>query len=337
MIFKMRAGSGAAVTGTGGRLVWLAWRLVAIALGVCVVLASVVAPAFAHEATATMAAVAGDAEVRLPGSGQWLRAERGTRLGAGTRVRTGEDASASIAIGAGAMLELGPETDVLLAEDGTHGTDGDASIVVKQFEGHIELELRLQAHHYLKSTVVTPHAAVNMRTQFRFQILKVSVGPDETEVEAVAGEAEVLVEGSTIDLRTGDAVVVPAGGAPEGGGVSQSAVLDLSQSRATGRLREAHGAPEQDGDREQAQDRDRDRDRDQAGPGDGGGGQCEDPPFGEAEPNGPQGSEGEAGPAAGNGPNGASGSVDPAGGSHGGEGGTTAGGGGQRARGSGAE
>lgn len=263
-----------------------------VALVVAVVLSAAIGPALAQEATATVTAVKGTVELQAPSSDAWVLAQSGARMDVGTRVRTGSGSTASIAIAEGVTAQLGAQTEICLIDDGTLSAEREPTILIEQFEGHIELELRLKAHHYLKSEVVTPHAAVNMRTQFRFRILKVSVGPDGTDVEVLAGEADVVAEGTTMALKPGQSVSVPVGGEGQDAAVSvvtvSGSALDLSSE-----------AP---GDGSQVQERDRDRDQDQPGGGSADGG-CDEPPCGEANPQGPTGPNGPNEPNGPNGPN----------------------------------
>jgi hypothetical protein len=258
-------------------------------------------PALAQASTgepmgARLVDIEGDVAVLLPGTTRWPVAENGMEVELGTRIGTGAGASAHLVAADSAALRLGERTHIVVRGDGSTLSDGVPAVAIEHLEGHVELELRLKANHYLRATVETPHATIRMRTQLRTQIMKASVVPDGSSVEVVMGQADVLYQGRTRTVREG--MTVTAGG-------GEAATYDVPPEAQTGEpARERLQERTQEGECDQ----DRDRDREQAAAGQcpsGGCGHAGDGEAGFGSPDlgqGPSGPQEPYGPNTGNGP-----------------------------------
>ncbi len=279
-----------------------ALKVVGALLGAALVLSAVIAPAFADEETGTLTSVRGSVAMQPPGVKEWMPAEAGAELAEGTRVVTAEGASVTITVGDDAIVALGEHTEVVIGGEESLSEDGSA-VLLQHVEGHIELKLRLKAHHFLKEfvTVLTPHAAVCMQTQMRFQNIKVTVGPEATVVSVVQGEAEVVADGSAIKVGAGQSATTAAAGpatveeTPANAEMEMVVVAESDPVAKRAQLQERA----QDGDQDQT--RDRDRDGDCTGEG---GPQGQDGPSQPDNPQGSVGPNGSDGPVGPNGPNG---------------------------------
>jgi hypothetical protein len=269
---------------------WLV-RIASAAAVVAGLLVCTIAPATATEAPATLESLRGEVQVSLPGSEQWVAPEVGVPLEVGTAVRTGYASSASVEIGPDAALTLAPETEVLLVRYDASDTASETAVGVEQVGGHIKLELRLRAHHYLKSTVVTPHAEVRVRTRLRAQIIRVSVDPSETLTVVDQGLAYVIARGSRAVLRSGESARASIDGPGPRTTVVTPARSYAEQPDAVAALRDQLRARDRDGDCDQV----RDRSRDQSGRVRCDEGQCEAEPYADSIRQGPAGTPNGAG------------------------------------------
>lgn len=188
------------------------WALAGVAAAIVLILAAifVALPRGASLETRTVAQV-GTVEVRQAGSEIWESAESGHAVGTGDSVRTAGDSAVVLAFPDDSFLDLGPNSELSIAELRFSSAGIRESTVVYQSVGLSHHVVQPDPSQQSRYVVITPAARISVvGTEF-----DVAVDPGgRTTVGVKGGKVEVEAEEVTVLLTAGQAVTVEPGEPP---------------------------------------------------------------------------------------------------------------------------
>jgi hypothetical protein len=144
--------------------------------------------------------LAGEVEIKAPGSGEWVRAARGDRVGGKTLISTGFRSSAVIALGNSSLI-IRPLTRLSLEEISRR--DGEETVSLGLRAGRVRAEVAPPREGRTEFVIRSPTATASVRgTVFDFDTVNLSVeegtvlfsGSDGRPMAVAAGERSLADE-----------------------------------------------------------------------------------------------------------------------------------------------
>ncbi|MEE8470970.1 MAG: FecR domain-containing protein, partial [Dehalococcoidia bacterium] len=158
----------------------------------------------------TLSVLSGTAEVQLPGSDIWQRAENGMIVDAGSRVKTSEASRALLTFFEGSTIELEPNTEVVV-ERIERVEEQRFEIVLRQWLGKTWSRVVEKADPGSRYEIRTPSAYALVRgTLFEVEVDETGF----TVVRTIEGLVSVGAQGEEVNVPAGQQVSVETGALP---------------------------------------------------------------------------------------------------------------------------